>query len=151
LPEALVLTQYGKRDVLEWRNVPILESGPGQVRIRVRASRVGPTDLKIRPGRVPLARPPNAILGFEAAGVVDALGPSVSGSKEGTKSLAFCPRWAARAKVTYPDIRRERNRLMPDDSVSNSGSSINNGHLLLVLRHTRAQKAPFRFHERCAS
>jgi NADPH:quinone reductase-like Zn-dependent oxidoreductase len=71
LPKAAVLTQYGNPDVLEWRDVRILEPGPGQVRVRVRASGVGPTDLKIRPGKVRLAGPPNVILGFEAAGIVD--------------------------------------------------------------------------------
>ena len=56
------------------------EPGPGQVRIRVKAAGVSPTDPKIRRGDLeavfPL--PPNAVLGFEAAGVVDTLGPSVS-------------------------------------------------------------------------
>jgi NADPH:quinone reductase-like Zn-dependent oxidoreductase len=61
------------------------EPGPGQVRIRIKAAGVSPTDPKIRRGDLeavfPL--PPDAVLGFEAAGVVDALGPSVSGVKEG--------------------------------------------------------------------
>ena len=61
------------------------EPGPGQVRIRVKAAGVSPTDPKIRRGDLeavfPL--PPDAVLGFEAAGVVDALGPSVSGVQEG--------------------------------------------------------------------
>jgi NADPH:quinone reductase-like Zn-dependent oxidoreductase len=99
LPRAVVLSQYGNRDVLEWRDVPILESGLGRVRIRVRASGVGPTDLRIRRVEVRFAGPPDAVLGFEAAGVVDTLGPSVSGSKEGTKSPASCPRWGATATM----------------------------------------------------
>jgi NADPH:quinone reductase-like Zn-dependent oxidoreductase len=61
------------------------EPDPGQVRMRVKAAGVSPTDPKIRRGDLaavfPL--PPDAVLGFEAAGVVDALGPSVSGVKEG--------------------------------------------------------------------
>jgi NADPH:quinone reductase-like Zn-dependent oxidoreductase len=61
------------------------EPDPGQIRIRVKAAGVSPADPKIRHGDLaavfPL--PPDAILGFEAAGVVDALGPSVSGVKEG--------------------------------------------------------------------
>ncbi len=43
MPEAILLTQYGSPDVLEWRDGPILEPGPGQIRIRVRAAGVGPT------------------------------------------------------------------------------------------------------------
>ena len=84
MPKAIVLTAYGPPDVLAWKDVPLPKPGPGQVRIRVRAAGVGPTDLKIRSGEVPFfASPPDAVLGFEAAGVVDALGPSVSGVEEG--------------------------------------------------------------------
>lgn len=85
MPKAVILTHYGPPDVLVWSEVPMPEPGPGQVRIRVKAAGVNPTDLKIRRGELealfPL--PPNAVLGFEAAGVVDALGPSVSGVQEG--------------------------------------------------------------------
>jgi NADPH:quinone reductase-like Zn-dependent oxidoreductase len=61
------------------------DPGPGQVRVRIKAAGVSPTDPKIRAGYVqqvfPL--PPDAILGFEAAGVVDMLGPEISGVAEG--------------------------------------------------------------------
>jgi NADPH:quinone reductase-like Zn-dependent oxidoreductase len=90
LPKADVLIQYGPPDLLEWRDVPVLEPGSGQVRIRVKATGVGPTDLKIRPSEVRFAGPPDVIPEFEAAGVVDGLGPSVSRSKEGTRSLPSC-------------------------------------------------------------
>jgi NADPH:quinone reductase-like Zn-dependent oxidoreductase len=61
------------------------DPGPGQVRVRVKAAGVSPTDPKIRAGYVQQAfpLPPDAILGFEAAGVVDTLGPDVSGVAEG--------------------------------------------------------------------
>ncbi len=85
MPKAVVLTQYGPPEVLVWTDVPMPEPGPGQVRIRVKAAGVSPTDPKIRRGELeavfPL--PQGAVLGFEAAGVVDALGPSVSGVQEG--------------------------------------------------------------------
>jgi NADPH:quinone reductase-like Zn-dependent oxidoreductase len=91
MPKAVVLTQYGPPDVLAWRDVPMPEPGPGQVRIRVKAAGVGPTDLKIRRGEVRFARPPDAVLGFEAAGVVDTLGPSVSGIEEGDEVASLLP------------------------------------------------------------
>jgi len=85
MPKAVVLTQYGPPDVLVWSDVPMPEPGPGQVRLRVKAAGVSPTDPKIRRGDVKAVFPlrPGAVLGFEAAGVVDALGPSVSGVHEG--------------------------------------------------------------------
>ena len=81
MPKAVVLTQYGPPDVLVWSDVPMPEPGPGQVRIRIKAAGVSPTDPKIRRGDLAAVwrLPPNAVLGFEMAGVVDALGPSVSG------------------------------------------------------------------------
>jgi NADPH:quinone reductase-like Zn-dependent oxidoreductase len=83
MPKAVVLTEYGPPEVLAWRDVPMPEPGPGQVRVRVISAGVSPTDLKIRSGEVPFASPPDGVLGFEAAGVVDALGPSVTGVAEG--------------------------------------------------------------------
>jgi NADPH:quinone reductase-like Zn-dependent oxidoreductase len=93
MPKAVVLTKYGPPDVLVWSDVPMPEPGAGQVRIRVKAAGVSPTDLKIRRGDLeavfPL--PPDAVLGFEAAGVVDALGPSVSGVQEGDEIASLLP------------------------------------------------------------
>jgi NADPH:quinone reductase-like Zn-dependent oxidoreductase len=90
---AAVLTKYGPPDVLAWSEVAAPEPGPGQIRIRVRAAGVGPTDLKIRRGDLervfPLPSP--AILGFEAAGTVDALGPSVTGVAVGDEVAAQLP------------------------------------------------------------
>ena len=85
MPKAVVLTQYGPPDVLVWSDVPMPRPGPGQVRIRIKAAGVSPTDPKIRRGDLKAAfpLPAGAVLGFEAAGVVDALGPSVSGVKVG--------------------------------------------------------------------
>ena len=91
MSKAVVLTQYGTPDVLAWKDVQLPEPGPGQVRIRVKSAGVGPTDLKIRRGEVRFARPPDAILGFEAAGVVDALGPSVSGVEPGDEVASLLP------------------------------------------------------------
>jgi NADPH:quinone reductase-like Zn-dependent oxidoreductase len=91
MPRAVLLTDYGPPEVLAWREVPLPEPGPGQVRIRVKAAGVGPTDLKIRRGEVPFASPPDAVLGFEAAGIVDALGPTVSGVEKGDAVASLLP------------------------------------------------------------
>jgi NADPH:quinone reductase-like Zn-dependent oxidoreductase len=79
MPNAVVLTKYGPPDVLVWREVPMPEPGPDQMRIRVKAAGVSPTDPKIRRGDLAgvFPVPANAVLGFEVAGVVDAIGASV--------------------------------------------------------------------------
>ena len=64
-----------------------------QVRIKVRVSGVGPTDLKIRRGdlKAVLPLPEPAVLGFETAGVVDAIGSEVSGAAVGDEVAAWLP------------------------------------------------------------
>jgi NADPH:quinone reductase-like Zn-dependent oxidoreductase len=69
------------------------EPSERQIRIRVRVSGVGPTDLEIRRGNLeavfPL--PELAVLGFEAAGVVDAVGTEVTGVAVGDEVAAWLP------------------------------------------------------------
>jgi NADPH:quinone reductase-like Zn-dependent oxidoreductase len=92
MPNAVVMTGYGPPDVLKWARVPLPEPGAGQIRIKVKAAGVSPTDLALRAGylkAVPL--PPDAVLGFEAAGTVDAVGPGVTGTAagDGVTALLF--------------------------------------------------------------
>ena len=85
MPDAVVMTGYGPPEVLTWAQVPLPEPGEGQIRIKVKAAGVSPTDLVLRAGylkdAIPL--PPDAVLGFEAAGTVDAAGPGVTGASAG--------------------------------------------------------------------
>lgn len=76
----VVATAYGGPEVLTVVDEPAAEPGPGQARIEVRASGVNPVDYKLYsgamgsdPARLPLR------LGFEAAGVVTAVGPDAVG------------------------------------------------------------------------
>jgi NADPH:quinone reductase-like Zn-dependent oxidoreductase len=90
---ACVLTTYGPPEVLEWTHVPRPEPAEGQIRIKVRVSGVGPTDLKIRRGDLKsvLPLPEPAVLGFETAGTVDAIGSAVSGVAVGDEVAALLP------------------------------------------------------------
>src|SRR5689334_12165714 len=91
MPNAIVMTGYGPPDVLKWAGVPLPEPGQGQVRVKVRAAGISPTDLAMRAGylkdAIPL--PPNTVLGFEAAGTVDAVGPGVTGTSAGDDVTAL--------------------------------------------------------------
>lgn len=81
MPGAIVLNDYGPPEMLHWEEVQPLQPAAGQIRLRVRAAGVGPTDLAIRNGYLKevYALSPDTVLGFEAAGVVDALGEGVNG------------------------------------------------------------------------
>jgi NADPH:quinone reductase-like Zn-dependent oxidoreductase len=91
MPNAVVMTGYGPPEVLKWAQVPLPEPGEGQIRIKVKAAGISPTDLALRAGylkdAIPL--PPDAVLGFEAAGTVDAVGPGVTGTAAGDAVTAL--------------------------------------------------------------
>ncbi len=57
--------------------------GRGQVLVRVRASSVNPVDYKIRRGGDWAGLPKPSILGYDAAGVVEAAGDGVTHLKPG--------------------------------------------------------------------
>src|SRR5690242_2446766 len=83
-PNAIVMTGYGPPEVLKWATVSLPEPDEGQIRIKVKAAGISPTDLALRAGYLKAFRlPPDAVLGFEAAGTVDAAGPGVTGTAVG--------------------------------------------------------------------
>ena len=82
---AAVLETYGTPEVLRWRQIARPHPGPGQLRIRVKASAINPLDVKMRSGEVRHIYPswfPD-VLGYSVAGVIDAVGESVPDRKVG--------------------------------------------------------------------
>lgn len=72
--------EYGGPEALRVLELPEPKPGPGEVRIRVHAATVNPADTVLRSGAAAAAlggRPPPYVLGMDAAGVVDELGPDV--------------------------------------------------------------------------
>ena len=79
--KAAVVHEFGKP--LRIEEVPIPTPGRGEVLIKVVANGVCHTDLHAAQGDWPAKPTPPFIPGHEGAGVVAALGPSVTGLKEG--------------------------------------------------------------------
>jgi NADPH2:quinone reductase len=80
--KAIGLSEFGGPEVLRVVDLPDPEPGPGEVRIRVHAAGVNPTDITFRSGgRAPqLAEYVGPYVpGVDAAGVVDKLGPDSDG------------------------------------------------------------------------
>lgn len=75
---AVVLPRFGDPSVLEIRDVPRPTPASGQVVVRILASGTNPVEAKIRAAgswaRIPLP----AVLGYDAAGVVEEIGPDVT-------------------------------------------------------------------------
>ena len=78
---AVGLMQYGGPEVLQVVDVPEVHAGPGQVRIRVHAAAVNPTDVGTRNGsraEQQKADPPPYVPGMDVAGIVDEVGAGVA-------------------------------------------------------------------------
>jgi NADPH:quinone reductase len=79
--KAAVVRRFGGPEVIELADVPVPEPGPGQVRIRVQAATVNPVDIATRAGWLAeaglMVADGDIGLGWDLAGVVDALGPGV--------------------------------------------------------------------------
>ena len=78
---AVGVVEFGGPDALEVVELPDREAGPGEVRIRVRAAAVNPTDTGLRSGaRAAQLKdiPPPYVPGMDAAGVLEQIGEGVS-------------------------------------------------------------------------
>ena len=79
--KAAVVRGFGKPLSIE--EVPIPTPGPGEVLVKIMATGVCHTDLHAADGDWPVKPTPPFIPGHEGAGIVAALGPGVTGLKEG--------------------------------------------------------------------
>ncbi len=79
--KAAVVREFGKPLSIE--QVPVPKPGPGEVLVRIKASGVCHTDLHAADGDWPVKPKLPFIPGHEGAGIVAALGPGVTGLKEG--------------------------------------------------------------------
>ncbi len=81
---AVVIREPGGPEVLELREVPRPEPGPGEILVRVASSGVNRADLLQRMGRYPAPEGwPADIPGLEFAGTVEAVGPDAPGRSVG--------------------------------------------------------------------
>jgi putative PIG3 family NAD(P)H quinone oxidoreductase len=76
-------------ETLVWAETERPEPGVGEVRIRVAATAVNRADLAQRAGRYPPPPGASPILGLEAAGVVEAVGPGVDPDLVGRRVAAL--------------------------------------------------------------
>ena len=78
---AIAFAEFGGPEVLHAREVAVPAPGPGQIRIAVEAAGVNPLDAKLRTGELtqvfPVALP--HVPGVEGSGVIQAVGPDVTG------------------------------------------------------------------------
>jgi NADPH:quinone reductase-like Zn-dependent oxidoreductase len=86
---AIVLVKHGPPEqALELREWPDPVPAEGQVLIDVHAAGINFADIVARVGLYPDAPKTPSVMGYEVAGVVEALGPGVSGLERGQRVLA---------------------------------------------------------------
>lgn len=115
---AISQRRLGGPEVLELVSVPPPKPGPGEALIRVGAAGVNPADAKIRAGLVRRFGDPPFTLGLDVSGVVDALGPDVTGFHPGD-AVYGCARipHGAYAEYTIAPVSALAGRPAPLDDV----------------------------------
>jgi len=90
---AIGIMEHGGPEALEVLDVPDVDAGPGQIRIRNFAAAVNPVDVSVRNGsmaEMQKINPPPYVPGMDAAGVVDQIGEDVDTDlKEGDSVMAM--------------------------------------------------------------
>lgn len=87
--KVIEVARYGGPEVLQIVEKPDLTPGPRQVVIQVKAAEINFADLLSRAGTYPPAPKPPFVPGFEAAGIVAAVGPEVTHLQPGNRVMAF--------------------------------------------------------------
>jgi NADPH2:quinone reductase len=88
--KAIIVRAYGGPEALSYEDVPIVEPGPGEIRIHQRAIGLNFIDVYMRTGLYPLPSLPSGI-GMEGAGTVDALGDGVTDIQIGDRVACALP------------------------------------------------------------
>jgi synaptic vesicle membrane protein VAT-1 len=83
------ISRPGPPEVLQVREAPDPDAGPGQVRIRVRAAGINFADLMARVGLYPDAPKIPCVVGYEVSGVIDQVGEGVGGFAVGDRVFAM--------------------------------------------------------------
>ncbi len=135
--KAAVFDRFGEpSEVLGVREVPLPEPGPGEVRVRMIATPVNPSDLLVVRGRYGVLPRLPATPGFEGVGIVDKAGPGILGRwVEGKRVAAINSaggNWAEYAVIPARQARPIPTEI-PDDQAA--AFFVNPATVLALVRH----------------
>jgi NADPH2:quinone reductase len=124
---AVIYANTGDTSVLQVVERPVEEPADGEVRIRVVASGVNPTDWKSRSGAFGGAVDEPTVPNHDGAGIVDAIGSGVAGIEAGDRvwvTLAADGRPASGTAQEYTVVPAERVFPLPQSAGFELGASV---------------------------
>ena len=135
--KAIVFDQFGEpSEVLRVRDIPVPEPGPGEVRVRMIASPVNPSDLLVVRGLYGVLPALPSTPGFEGVGVVDKVGSGLLGwlvkGKRVTVINSAGGNWAEYAVIPARQARPVAADI-PDEQVASF--FVNPATVLAMIRH----------------
>ena len=126
-----MLTGRGGVETLQDVTLPVVEPGPKQVRLAVRATGAGGTDVTMRRGRYMFAPPYPFVPGYEVLGDVEAVGSGVRDVRIGERVAALVVHGGYAEKI-----------LVPADEVVAVPAGLDDGEAIaLVLNYVTAYQA----------
>jgi NADPH:quinone reductase len=109
--QAMVLPQFGPPELLELGDLPCSAPGRGEVLVRLIASGTNPIDAKLRADGSWAELTPPVVLGYDGAGIVEELGPEVSGFEVGDE-VFYTPEIMGNPLGTYASYNVVPTRLL---------------------------------------
>ena len=100
-------------DVIKTGELETPEPGPGEVRVRVHASGINPSDYKRRANAKVAAEFPRVVPHSDGAGVVASLGAGVTGLREGDRVWVFNAQWKRALGTAAEYVCLPANRVQP--------------------------------------
>jgi NADPH:quinone reductase len=145
--KAIVYERTGPSSVLALQDKPMTSPGPGQVRVRVVVSGVNPTDWKSRAGsgtgnKLKEPKVPNQ----DGAGVIDELGPGVTGLSIGDRVWLWDVAWGGNEGTAqeYVVLPAAQAVTLPDTESFDTGASLGIPALTAHRALTANQNGPTR-------
>jgi NADPH:quinone reductase len=103
--KAMVVSRFGGPEVLELRELARPEPGPGDLLVRVMAAGTNPVDAKLRANAHWARLAPPVVIGYDAAGVVEATGPGVTDFVPGDE-VYYTPEIVGNPDGSYAEYER---------------------------------------------
>lgn len=119
-----LVREFGGVEVMQWTELPTPMPGPGQLRVRVQASGINFAETRMRAGTYSGQTLP-FVMGMESAGVVEAVGPGLSGFAVGDRVFGR----ARGSHATHVLFDAEHALPLPDTLSFEQGAAIPVGWL----------------------